>query len=95
MQRKVKTMSEGLWLCEKCGCVLFTNPDSHANLENGNYVECDGKFQKLDRCLSELAQVYNPKTKCYILIDKITGKIIHHKNRGGEYDYITVQEMGG
>ena len=84
-----------LWLCEKCGAILFTNPNSHANLENGIYVNCDGDFHKLRRNLSDYTQVYNTKTKRYVLIDKITGSIIHHKKSEGEYDYIEETSKNG
>jgi len=77
-----------LWLCDKCGAILYTNPESHGELTDGEYVDCDGDFHRLHRTIDELVQVYNPITKRYVLIDKTTWSIIHHKASMGKYDYV-------
>ena len=77
-----------LWLCDKCGAILYTNPESHGELTNGKYEDCDGEFYRLYRSIGDLVQVYNPKTKHYVLIDKKTGSIIHHMSSYRKYDYV-------
>lgn len=32
------------WKCEICNIVLHSIPDEHANILNGEYMECPGKF---------------------------------------------------